>query len=117
MRVSELSGALLDYWVLVAEGSKGPQYIFLLGVWHATDCGVPVFYSRSWAEGGPLIDREGISLKMLVQPRTTRPGDICCEACYLHGFNRAYGATLLEAAMRSYVKSKFGDVVPDEVHS
>src|SRR6266702_3400830 len=111
MKVSELSGALLDYWVATALGSNGPQYIFQDGTWHAKDCGVHVFYSRTWTQGGPILAREGLTVRPLAQLETFRPGEECWTAHYLHGFHMACGRTPLEAAMRSYFKSKFGDVV------
>lgn len=115
MKVSELSGALLDYWVVTADGSRGPEYVFEDDKWWAKDCGVRVYYSRTWTQGGPIIEREGIAVRPLAQLETFRPGDHCWMAHYLHGMHKAYGRTLLEAAMRSFVKAKFGETVADLV--
>lgn len=126
MEVRELSGALLDLWVAKAEGfqprvaeyTDGNAYCLLPGSqigenhWLADRKYSP---STDWSIGGPIIERQGLAVRMMVQPRVALTGDLCWEACYLHGEHRAYGSSPLQAAARSYVKSKFGDVVPDEV--
>ena len=64
-------------------------------------------YSTNWSQGGPIIEREGITLR-----------------CGLHGWDAeleefdaiSHGPTPLIAAMRCYVCSIMGDVVeiPEE---
>ncbi|MBB6320566.1 phage protein NinX family protein [Paraburkholderia tropica] len=115
MKVSELSGALLDYWVAKADGSRGAAYSFQDGRYRATDCGVLIFYSSAWQQAGPIIEREGIAVYLcdtwvaLVRP------EIC------HGYLEAdvieEGSTPLVAAMRAFVASKFGAEVSDEVQA
>ncbi|WP_454871765.1 phage protein NinX family protein [Paraburkholderia xenovorans] len=112
MKVSELSGALLDYWVARAEGSKGAGYHFQDDAWHATDCGVPVFYSRNWEQGGPIIERELISTMSYIVPAV---GGSPWAARNVTGTIFVDGDTPLIAAMRVRVFSKFGEEVPDEV--
>lgn len=103
MRTAELTGALLDYWVARAEGYKWADDIT-----PDQARGVPP-YSTDWAQGGPIIERERPSV------------DACCgdEGWYVRSRHapcdgdQFFGNTLLEAAMRAYVASKFGDVVED----
>lgn len=96
MKVSELEGEQLDYWVGKAEDAYDPD-----GSWFKP--------STCWEEGGPIIERERIRLNPFWldgnywQARIARP-----EASY-----DGFGKTALEAAMRAYVRSKFGDEVPD----
>lgn len=117
MKVSELSGALLDYWVAKVEGSSGPEYLFQDGAWHATDCGVPVFYSRDVAQAWPIIDRELIST--VAWEKGAWSAYVGRQDTYLDVFRSdsadGQGSTALIAAMRAYVRLKFGDEVPDEV--
>lgn len=63
--------------------------------------------STDWAQGGPIIEREGIKL-------STSEG--CGWFAYL-GIYDAEGPTPLIAAMRCYVASKMGDTVeiPEEL--
>lgn len=65
--------------------------------------------SRIWAQGGPIIERENITV--------TRDGDICDaykrEFLFEEDGRDAYqkGPTMLVAAMRCYVASKLGTEV------
>jgi hypothetical protein len=84
MKTSELTGAALDWTVHIAlhgacEGYAEHQY------------------STDWAQGGPIIEREGIAL---LPP----------ELAEMPGYE-GRGETLLIAAMRCYVASKLGDEV------
>ena len=112
IKSSELKGKALDWAVAVAEGrapslheySKGDGQWFILmqtGVYR-TVCA----FSESWAQGGPIIDREDICIKQ---------GKYIPTSAYIYkgdGY-AAYlqGDTPLIAAMRCYVASKLGDVV------
>lgn len=102
MKVSELKGMMLDYWVADAEGmlrmvSGTPE--FRLGGYSP---------STQWEHGGPIIDRE---IERLMHCSSV-PG------MQWHATNNArggfYGDTGLIAAMRAYVASKYGEEVPDE---
>lgn len=122
MKVSELTGAMLDYWVAKAEGCSLERYLGgyrmykagdLIGfigpkrqtlLWHYSP-------STDWSQGGPIIDREGISLGETYTPTSPRKATICNGPA-----NEAIieqGKTNLIAAMRCYVASKFGDEVDD----
>ena len=109
MKTIELTGAALDWAVTKIESERKlftiyPQYI------------TP--YSTDWAQGGPIIEREGINLDNYAKnPKwsawTPAPDRESGEA-------QAYGPTPLIAAMRCYVASKLGDDVtlpPELEHS
>jgi hypothetical protein len=94
MKTSELTGAALDWAVHVAL--------------HGSCEGHAEYeYSTDWAQGGPIIEREGINLDNYAKnPQwsawTPAPNQATGEA-------QAYGPTPLIAAMRCYVASKLGD--------
>ena len=98
LKTSELTGVFLDWTVHVAL--------------HGECEGYPEYeYSTDWAQGGPIIEREG----MLIAPdpcgwEARHPGDDGDST-------EAVGPTPLIAAMRCYVASKLGDEVdvPDEL--
>jgi hypothetical protein len=67
--------------------------------------------STNWAQGGPIIEREGIDTKEgnpLYFPKGNEKGDYY-EPLWIAG--KQHGQTLLIAAMRYYVASKLGDTV------
>jgi hypothetical protein len=103
MKTSELTGAALDWAVarcvgyrldLVPEDSYTP--------------------STDWAQGGPIIDREGISL---IRQTPDRWVSEYSNGCDRFDHARSHGPTPLIAAMRCYVASKLGDEVeiPEEL--
>ena len=106
MLVAELEGALLDYWVAKAGGSKFSSFDEFLNS-SAARRSLHI-YSSFWAQGGPIIERERISINYDASGR------------YSQGW-RAFSAkmpimlgdTPLIAAMRCYVATKYGDEVPD----
>ena len=72
-------------------------------------------YPTDWAQGGPIIEREGISLYLdtnnLWQANIFDGNPIC------NPFGGVQGPTPLIAAMRCFVASKLGEEVdvPDEL--
>jgi hypothetical protein len=110
MKTSELTGAALDWAVAKCEGKNGilhddgitrciviaaPSGVYK-GVWRP---------SINWAQGGPIIDGENISL----HPVDDIEG---WSARKVWGDKGDYtGPTPLIAAMRCYVASKLGDDV------
>jgi hypothetical protein len=142
MKVAELSGALLDYWVAKAghpmlEGltikSRGDHYVGLCaendvcciicdkGRLHRIElCGKygigphdEFSPSSNWAHGGPIIEREGIEFG---RQADNMWGAWIEDLAFDEPMNpTATGPIHLIAAMRAYVASKFGDTVPDEV--
>jgi hypothetical protein len=98
MKTSELMGAALDR--AVGKAMKLPE-----PYWHEGRC--PCF-STDWAQGGPIIEREGIKMG-----RIDSLNGPYWEAHMPYGTSddSAEGSTPLVAAMRCYVASKLGDEV------
>lgn len=122
MKTSELTSALLDYWVAKAVGatprieewSLGPVCIAKINSFEE----VPFSPSFKWSDGGPIIEREGIAIwRGWKQWVANMPGgsDYQGDINYIDTTNQLgiSGPTLLIAAMRAYVASKFGKEVPD----
>lgn len=126
-KVSELEGALLDATVAKAEGiafrlNEG-KCLTMLRVQKfktlAADCGtikVPSGFdetlkvfcpSSDWSHGGPIIERERISLDPWIGGHGTWTA-ICAPSGVDY---REVGPSPLIAAMRAYVASKFGEEV------
>ena len=107
MKTSELTGDALDWAVAKCEG--------VLMRWErSTHDEAPLEYSPStdWAQGGAIIEREGISLSRRGEHSWSVWGAV------LNDFEfDEEGATPLIAAMRGYVASKLGDEVelPEEL--
>jgi hypothetical protein len=112
MKVSELSGAALDWAVALCEGWKPEKVSDNRGDywWFFKEPrGMnPKHYhpSTHWGIGGAIIARERISL-------LDQGGDCWLAIC---GWKEVFGDTQLEAAMRAYVTSKLGDEIqiPEE---
>ena len=102
MKTNELTGAALDWVVAQCEG---------VSVRNGFDDDCPE-YSTDWAQGGPIIEREGFELCRLESSAfgIEWRAQIDCDC-------RFYGPTPLIAAMRCYVASKLGDEVdvPEEL--
>ena len=99
-----LTGAQLDWAVAKCEGvTEGKDF-----AWYY-DRRDTHKYSTDWAQGGPIIEREGISLEC-------RNGDWIASYA---GFPSLpyFSYEPLVSAMRCYVASKLGDEieVPDEL--
>jgi len=111
MKVSELEGAALDWAVAKCEGIN---YEVVDG---GLDYDCPD-YSKQWAQGGPIIEREKIEWQWI--PAPDKAHQYGARKPSLGGLNRTFcmdGPTVLVAAMRCYVASKLGDEVevPDEL--
>jgi hypothetical protein len=123
MKTSELTGAALDWAVAKCEGATDEWHTDKPFFWDGVPCvreaGHDVNYtpSTNWSQGGPIIEREGISVicwsfhsmpwKASIEGGTDAGIDLYVE----------YGPTPLIAAMRCYVASKMGAEVevPDEL--
>ncbi len=100
MKTKDLIGPALD-WAVATAGKHHPVSLEGgydgIGNYHE-----PFSPSTEWAQGGPTIEREGITLR-----------------CGLHGWDAeleefdaiSHGPTALIAAMRCFVASKLGDEV------
>ena len=94
VKTSELTGIALDWAVALCAGLS-----------HKLHGHIP--YSSDWAQGGPIIERERITVIAM-------PNGTWSTSTPLHSFHHP---TPLIAAMRCYVASKLGDEVeiPDEL--
>ena len=102
MKTSELTGAALDWAVAKCEGTLGhyvqPNEKRGTTKWETTPS--TRRYSTDWSQGGPIIEREGLTLTHQAIWGAQTDDDLF-----------AYGPTPLIAAMRCYVASKLGDEV------
>ena len=106
IKTSELKDAALDWAVAKCE-------TYPMGIWYdeeelpmIRDDEVPEWKpSTDWAQGGSIIEREGIN--------TIQSGDWMAEmdADHSGGVISTRGDTPLIAAMRCYVASKLGDEI------
>jgi hypothetical protein len=102
MKTSELTWSALDWVVAKCEGNE--IKIRKGHFWIPTES-----YSTDWAQGGPIIGRENISI--------VREGDAGNWVASVYNYAEAdwhlhtEGTTPLIAAMRCYVASKLGDEV------
>ena len=104
MKVSELDGAQLSYWVAKAE--NWPSLNWANGRPMTQAEWIAAFPdSVSWPVAGPIIERERISIKQCE--------DGGCYAYFDHKDGSAAGETPIIAAMRASVASRLGDEVPD----
>ena len=104
VKTEELTGTALDWAVARCEGIKLNE-----GNTLSNDCDVYA-PSTDWAQGGPIIEREGISIDQRDNGSLVLA---CIDAPMEHEENQiwANGPTPLIAAMRCYVASKLGDEV------
>lgn len=121
MKTSELKDLALDWAVTAIENPDALKY----GVedWrsrrrHDVKNGEFLFrWSSSWAQGGPIIEREVISLEYLFGAGDG--GADVWVATRIEGssISEEQGQTPLIAAMRCYVASRLGDEVevPEEL--
>lgn len=126
MKVSELEGAELDAWVAKAHGMVSMEYPIAKGkpltqFWgydkrEGVHAGPRVAVAKfkpstDWIWGGPILDDEKIGVHFSVGEfwvaRTGEGGD---PDAYCVG----RGPTILVAAMRAYVASKYGEEVPND---
>lgn len=121
MKTSELSGAALDWAVAKCNGKTLHYFVddwfkkdpWLLAVNGEVDQPLHSYTpSTDWGQGGPIIEREGI---------TVAPDDVEPWCAFIDrgtAEDVIYGGTTpLIAAMRCYVASKLGDEVelPEEL--
>ncbi|WP_369072882.1 phage protein NinX family protein [Burkholderia gladioli] len=126
MKVEDLSGVRLDYWVARAEhhalSCDWDQGEFIL---IGTGAGDLKRFSPStvWSDGGPIIEREQISIWRYDWTVRDPINTWFATTNGVHGWDdgsivgvgsESCGETALIAAMRAYVAYKFGDKVADE---
>lgn len=112
MKTNELTGPALDWAVAKCEGN-----LITFDPEHHTDSGSWEKYSTDWAQGGPIIEREEISIQCCYLD-----GEFDCWMADSKKLNdddgmEQYGPTPLIAAMRCFVASKLGEEVdiPEEL--
>lgn len=131
MKTSELTGAALDWAVALAEGYTSDIRLNKYKQWE--DLGRTQLYdddytywspSTDWAQGGPIIERENITVRKTWVGGEPRIGQDAWKAdiAFHNGVLVAgawfdYGPTALVAAMRCYVASKLGGEIgiPEEL--
>lgn len=138
LKVSELIGAQLDYWVARAEGvpaeqleirqiqRSSPPEFHCVRVWNHHDfiIGPDILalpYSTSWHHAGPIIEAEKILLlyygsgQFSIGAPSPWEAQIGSDTHYVDQYpgDAVGGPTPLVAAMRAYVFAKFGEEVPE----
>lgn len=109
MKVSELVGEDLDYWVAKAAKVE----IYTGEAVCRVDTGELWYPSLDWSVGGPIIESERIFIAPLGNDEWWAGYEDWCENCQIDGADKHAGPTPLIAAMRAYVKSRFGETVPE----
>jgi hypothetical protein len=107
MKTSELTGAALDWAVAKIEG-------YTMNPTHKKSAWIS--YSTDWSQGGPIIERENISLLMCGWDTVDAAMPVWQATSY-SGREVIDGPSPLIAAMRCYVASQLGDEVdvPEEL--
>ena len=108
IRVSELAGAKLDYWVAKAEGEEpaltsGGMPVCVIKVKPAEWTYSP---STLWEQGGPLVEKHRVSVSWFDFGNAWISTDKKCKV--------QLGQTPLEAICRAVVSSVYGEEVEDE---
>lgn len=115
LRTGELTGAALDWAVAKCEGCSEKR-LNNAGMWmHIRQQGAFRF-STEWSHGGPIIEREHLSIEAThVGGRVGGLDDRWMASDRGHCTEFAYAPLI--AAMRCYVASKLGDTVevPEEL--
>lgn len=125
IKISELTGAALDWAVATALGLTidsligGAVWAWTKDALTGEDEAVEVFRpSRDWSQGGPIIERMCIGTKRrapcMQGEQWSAEGSILAVSV---GCEPAYGPTPLVAAMRCYVGSRMSSPVdvPEEL--
>ena len=117
MRTSELTGVALDWAVAKCEGGDRLWHDTIATHWmtlNGKDIALSKGWSQSftpstnWAQGGPIIEREGINL---FQRKGAAAKEGKAWLAYDNNNPEMAGPTPLIAAMRCYIASKLGDTV------
>jgi hypothetical protein len=116
IRVSDLTDDLLDCWVAKADGHAvrsvgGRQWQEQWPAGHWLYIRHP---SSIWEDGGPIIEKEGIALLPMLLSSDMEPRTWVAHYRNVGSTHvpEGEGETPLIAAMRAYVASRFGPVVP-----
>lgn len=112
INVSSLTGAALEWAVASALGLTDVQISPFNNKFVTVPCEEfrrSIHYSEHWGEGGPIVEREKITLHPDQMDSKLWVGNVNCKVYA--------GPTPLVAAMRCFVASKLGDEVeiPEEL--
>lgn len=108
MKVCELEGPLLDYWVAKAEGLECSLVAGVVLINEtARDIGDAYRPSSDWAQGGPIIEREKLVWTWVYT--LDRASKAAMHA--VCGRFENHDPSPLVAAMRAFVARKFGEEV------
>ena len=88
-----------------------PALDWVVCVCEKTQMGAYTRYSTDWAHGGPIIEREKISLEFLPGAGDTGADVWVATRIERPAVSEEQGPTALIAAMRCYVASKLGEIV------
>jgi len=120
MKTSGLTGAALDWAVAKCEGATNFRYDTVATYWVTLDgkdralsegWAQSFCPSTDWAQGGPIIEREGITVVCWAKrPDSNWMAQIWIEP-NVRSSHACTGPTPLIAAMRCYVHIKLGDEV------
>lgn len=108
VKVSELTGAALD-WVVAKCENREFELVESFLDYYDDGC---MCYSTDWSQGGPIIEREAITVSQGSPVRGLE-----WMACDKGSTHIQHGPTYLIAAMRCYGASELGDEVkvPEEL--
>ena len=126
VKTSELTGTSLDYAVALASGATAFQsddirwFFNLHGNTYALSSGwgsMSYYPSTNWAQGGPIIEQEGITLRVNAHISSHWVAFIDFGGSNCNIKARQSGPTPLIAATRCFVASKLGEEVeiPEEL--
>lgn len=123
IKTSELCGTALDWAVAKCDGKDADCELHGGTVWYGRGTSGFIQYrpSTNWAQGGPIIEWEGIEVLCNVSPaqaKAFKDANPDWFACLKQKrSDHFHGPTPLIAAMRCYVASKLGDEVdvPEEL--
>ncbi len=104
IKVSDLTGAALDWAVAKCEGiGLGPRGFVVYSFE-----GEPAMWqpSTDWSQGGPIIEREAITIS-----EGSPVVGLEWMACDKSSTHIQHGPSYLIAAMRCYAASKLGDAI------
>lgn len=113
VKTSELSGIALDWVVASAKGYSKTALTISGNIQGFINMHRDGYhnYSVDWSQAGPIIEREGITLRINALTKGHWVAFIDFGGSSRSANARQLGSTALIAAMRCYVASRFGDVV------
>lgn len=112
MKTSELTGTALDWAVAKCEGRHELNTLWVHDDVYGNHVECPYSPSTDWAQGGPIIDREKISIRQWT--------NVPIIHAYMPTDERwSEGESSLIAAMRCFCRAKLGDEIdtPSELAS